>query len=303
MRVNRMRACACFAVSAGLLSLVAGGGTAWAGDTLNAQTTAKRVSIAGVTQTGEGFRGTYVVKRVVRAADGSVYAVADLRGRVDGRDVTRRNVRVDATLAQRARTAQIPPTPGACQVLNLTLGPLDLTLLGLRIRLSRVDLLIEAIPGGGLLGDLLCAIAARGVTATGERFLGRVGLERFTARAGRLYAVGKLRGRVAGRRVVRTVRMPATVRTSGAQVAQIPPTPGACQVLNLTLGPLDLTLLGLRVRLSRVDLRIEAIPGGGLLGDLLCALSGGPSSTVTARPLAQALNQLLATGVPLGRRP
>jgi hypothetical protein len=73
--------------------------------------------------------------------------------------VVRRNVRVAAALAQPAQTAQIPPTPGACQVLNLTLGPLDLTLLGLRIRLSRVDLRIEAIPGGGLLGDLLCGLA------------------------------------------------------------------------------------------------------------------------------------------------
>lgn len=100
---------------------------------------------------------------------------------------------------------------------------------------------------------------------------------------------------------MRTVRLPATLRTSNAQVAQIPPTPGACQVLNLTLGPLDLTLLGLRVRLSRVDLRIEAIPGGGLLGDLLCGLSGGPMSTMTAGSLAQALNQLLATNAPLGR--
>ena len=300
MRIRRMHACVCVTIAAGLLS-VAGDATASADATLSAQTAAKRVSITGVTQTGERFRGTYLIERVVRAADGTVYAVADLRGRVGAREVTRRNVRVDAALAQRARTAQIPPTPGACQVLNLTLGPLDLTLLGLRIRLNRVDLRIEAIPGGGLLGDLLCAIAARGETAAGERFLGTFGLKRFTARAGRLYAVGKLRGRVAGRRLVRTVRMPATLRTSNAQVAQIPPTPGACQVLNLTLGPLDLTLLGLRVRLSRVDLRIEAIPAGGLLGDLLCGLSGGPMSTITAGPLAQALDQLLATSAPLGR--
>jgi hypothetical protein len=300
MRVRRTRVFACVTLTVGLLS-VGGDATAAADATTLGQSAAKRVSITGATQTGERFQGTYRIERVVRASDGSVYAVADLRGRMGGRDVVRRNVHVAAALAQPAQTAQIPPTPGACQVLNLTLGPLDLTLLGLRIRLSRVDLRIEAIPGGGLLGDLLCAIAARGETASGARFRGTFGLQRFTAHAGQLYAVGKLRGRVAGRRVVRTVRLPTTVRSGTAHAAQIPPTPGACQVLNLTLGPLDLTLLGLRVRLSRVDLRIEAIPGGGLLGDLLCALSGGPMSALTAAPFAQALNQLLAMGVPQGR--
>jgi hypothetical protein len=286
-----MRAAACVIVAAGLLS-AALSATASADAGMSAATATKRVSITGSAHSGERFRGTYTIERLVRAADGALYAIVDMRGSVGGRAVLRRDVRVAALLEQPARSAQIPPTPGACQVLNLTLGPLDLNLLGLRIRLSRVDLRIEAIPGGGLLGDLLCAIAARGETASGERFKGIFALKRFTARAGRLYAVGKLRGRVAGRRVARTVRMPT------ARLAQIPPTPGACQVLNLTLGPLDLNLLGLRIRLSRVDLRIEAIPGGGLLGDLLCALTGGPTSALTAMPLARALNELLGIASP-----
>jgi hypothetical protein len=281
-------AAACVVTAAGLLS--AGGAAAASADTATA---AKRVSIAGTAQGGERFHGTYRIERVVRAADGRVHAVVDVRGRVDGRQVVRHDVRVAGALEQTARMAQIPPTPGACQVLSLTLGPLDLNLLGLRVRLSRVDLLIEAIPGGGLLGDLLCSIAARGETASGAQFKGTFGLKRFTARAGRLYAVGKLRGRVSDRRVVRTIRVPANRR-----LAQIPPTPGACQVLSLTLGPLDLNLLGLRVRLSRVDLLIEAIPGGGLLGDLLCGLTGGPTTGLTAGPLARALNQQLGLRAP-----
>ena len=68
-----------------------------------------------------------------------------------------------------------------------------------------------------------------------------------------------------------------------------------CRILTLTLGPLDLNLLGLRVQLNQLNLRITAIPGGGLLGDLLCgvanllnppALGGGN--------LASVLNALLA---------
>ncbi|MGY1738441.1 hypothetical protein [Geodermatophilus sp. SYSU D00684] len=51
------------------------------------------------------------------------------------------------------------------------------------------------------------------------------------------------------------------------------PTP--CPILDLTLGPLDLNLLGLHVHLNEVVLDIEAIPGpGNLLGNLLCAIAG-----------------------------
>ena len=39
------------------------------------------------------------------------------------------------------------------------LRPIDLNLLGLRVATSRIEVLIEAIPGAGnLLGNLLCGI-------------------------------------------------------------------------------------------------------------------------------------------------
>ncbi len=67
------------------------------------------------------------------------------------------------------------------------------------------------------------------------------------------------------------------------------------------LGPLDLNLLGLRVQLNQVDLRITAVPGpGNLLGNLLCAIAGvldplaGPPSVVTL--IADLLNALLGLG-------
>src|SRR5687768_7118377 len=56
---------------------------------------------------------------------------------------------------------------------------------------------------------------------------------------------------------------------------------GGCPILNLALGPIDLDLLGLVVQTSPICLDITAIPGGGLLGDLLCSvanlLNGGLS--------------------------
>jgi hypothetical protein len=57
---------------------------------------------------------------------------------------------------------------------------------------------------------------------------------------------------------------------------------GTCQILDLTLGPLDLDLLGLQVFLDEVNLNITAQGGpGNLLGNLLCAVAnllnqGGP---------------------------
>lgn len=72
-------------------------------------------------------------------------------------------------------------------------------------------------------------------------------------------------------------------------------TSGSCRVLDLTLGPLHLDLLGLVVDLNQVHLQITAQSGpGNLLGNLLCgvanALNGGASSNV----LASLLNQILA---------
>jgi hypothetical protein len=60
--------------------------------------------------------------------------------------------------------------PGAsplaiCTVLDLTLGPLDLNLLGLMVHLDRVHLLITADSNGGLLGGLLCPGLAGGASA------------------------------------------------------------------------------------------------------------------------------------------
>lgn len=50
--------------------------------------------------------------------------------------------------------------PATCSILNLTLGPLHLDLLGLVVDLNQVHLTITAQQGAGnLLGNLLCAVA------------------------------------------------------------------------------------------------------------------------------------------------
>ena len=143
-------------------------------------------------------------------------------------------------------------------------------------------------------------VPIEGTAQNGKTFEGTYTIQRFAKRNGKLYAVGTLRGKLKNRSVTRrNVRIPAAVANNSGQAAQIPPTPNACQILNLTLQPIDLNLLGLRVRTSRIDLRIEGVPGAGnLLGNLLCGLTGIlDPSTLASTPLGQLtqiLNALLA---------
>jgi hypothetical protein len=81
-----------------------------------------------------------------------------------------------------------------------------------------------------------------------------------------------------------------------SQTVSFPVTFGkaTCKILKLVLGPLDLDLLGLMVHLDKVVLTITAQQGGGLLGDLLCAIANllnNPPLDLTA--LVNLLNQLL----------
>jgi len=154
-----------------------------------------------------------------------------------------------------------------CPILNLSLGPINLDLLGLFVQTSPICLSITAVPGAGnLLGNLLCSVAnllngglsTQQVLATlhGQR------LQRF---------LGGL-----------TTLLQGAFNAVGASTPTAQQGPASCPILNLTLGPLDLNLLGLLVHLDDcaggpVIVTITAIPstevGGGLLGDLLCSLA------------------------------
>jgi hypothetical protein len=126
----------------------------------------------------------------------------------------------------------------------------------------------------------------QGVTPDGTVLEGTFELKRFDDRRGTLYAVGRLVGELGGHAVNQTVRLPVKGASTEAPAAGVEqphgfarpqqvPTPGACDILTLNLGSLDLDILGLRVALSEVLLLIEAIPGAGnLLGNLLCAVAG-----------------------------
>ena len=148
------------AVAALTLLLVGGAGPAAAQSSGTPLT--RVVKMTGTAKNGKKFTGTYTIQRFT-SKGGKVFAVGTVKGKLKGRSVKRRNVRVPATLArhQTAGAAQLPPNPtaGACQVLDLELNPIDLNLLGVHVATSRVETLIEAVPGSNaLLGNLLCGI-------------------------------------------------------------------------------------------------------------------------------------------------
>jgi len=120
--------------------------------------------ISGTAKNGKHFTGSYGIQRFVVGKDGKAYAYGTLKGKLKGRHVTRYGVMMPASAnntTTNARTAQ-----AACPILNLVIGPVDLNLLGLRVRLGGgtdfsqpIVLDLTAYQGQGLLGDLLCGVS------------------------------------------------------------------------------------------------------------------------------------------------
>jgi hypothetical protein len=138
---------------------------------------------------------------------------------------------------------------GSCRILTLTLDKLQLTLLGLNVNLSKVNLTVTGSAHGGVLGSLFCRLARAHVSSA------------------RVAAVRALNARLHHHAIHPLgFTVPLSPKTTSSAVV-------ACPVLNLVLGPLHLDLLGLIVDLNQVNLTITATPGGGALGDLFCSLS------------------------------
>jgi hypothetical protein len=155
----------------------------------------------------------------------------------------------------------------------------------------------------GLILAVLCALAllvpvTAANAAEGSRDRGKVTVDvqikRFAVVDRKIVARGVLTSRVEGAGQSQAARKRVTL----AVVAQR----GRCHVLTLKLDDLQLDLLGLRVDLSEVNLRIFAVPrgeGSGVLGRLFCALSrstirlGRGSSAAQAQKVVASLNTRL----------
>jgi len=173
------------------------------------------------------------------------------------------------TIAGQPFTAPItlstsPSSTSDCPILHLNLGPINLNVLGLQVQTSPICLAVDASPGQGqLLGNLLCGLshALDGGSTLGD-ILGPLSNNDLTALTGGLT---KLVNGALG-----SLTDPSTATTLPSSTTN---------VLHLSVGPLHLNLLGLKVDLDDCDggpvtVDINAVSGSGnLLGNLLGQIS------------------------------
>jgi len=164
--------------------------------------------------------------------------------------------------------AQLAPGQDA-SILNLHIEDIHLNLLGLHVDTSPICLDVTAHGGEGLLGDLLSGLG-NGLNLGDTLDLGGILDKLGNDATAFLGGVDSLLDQVFSQ------PLDVTGLLGGHQGGD------ACNILNLELGPIDLNLLGLEVALTNCDdpqapitVDVTAQQGEGLLGDLLCGLTGG----------------------------
>jgi len=155
-------------------------------------------------------------------------------------------------------TTSPPPAGSDCPILNLHLDPIHLNLLGLTVDTSAICVDITAHQGEGLLGDLLCGVSH---LLDGGTPLSNILGGLTSTQLGNL--TGGLTGILNG--AIGALGNPANATATSA----------TGNILHLSVGPLDLHLLGLEVSVDNchngpVTIDIGAEAGAGrLLGNLL----------------------------------
>jgi len=172
------------------------------------------------------------------------------------------------------------PSAGATPILNLHLNEIHLNLLGLKVDTSQICLDITAQSGSGnLLGNLLTDVA--GLLDGGTPLGGILGAlnptQLGTLTSGLTDVLNGVFGQLGGQAAV-----------SGASTS----------ILHLSLGPVDLNLLGLDVSLDNcdngpvtVDVSAQSGPGK-LLGNLLTSVSHLLDSPAGGNAVTNALNRV-----------
>jgi hypothetical protein len=175
--------------------------------------------------------------------------------------VVKRNGRI-ATAGDRV-TLAVKTAATGCKVLDLSLQKLKLTLLGLTVDTSAVNVHITGNQTGSL-GKLFCQLANGLKLSNVTKTLRAVKAMNRSVRARPMHVL--------------------SFRSPMATKSQAAPGAASCRVLDLTLGPLNLDLLGLNVDLyglkptDPVVVTITADPAGGALGKLFCALAANAGS-------------------------
>jgi hypothetical protein len=130
------------------------------------------------------------------------------------------------------------------------------------------------------------AVPVSGTNASGS-FIGTATITKFVNQSGKLVAVGTLAGTLTN---TATGAVSSILTTFSAPVAV---TTATCEILDLTIGPIHLNLLGLTIDTNTITLDIDATSGpGNLLGNLLCGIAHLLDNPTA---LAATLNELLAS--------
>jgi hypothetical protein len=190
----------------------------------------------------------------------------------------RSNGRVQATTTKRT-TLSVRQTTSNCSVLHLELGELRLQLLGLIVSLTPVNansivLDISANPNEAL-GKLFCQVLAAVQGASTTTTTKATATRKLSMAVVSRYRQGVMNLDVPVRSQQSATTTGTTTTTTGGGAM-----PGQCEVLDLILGPLNLDLLGLVVRLNQVELNVSANPTG-TLGTLFCQLAGTTTTSTT----------------------
>jgi hypothetical protein len=131
----------------------------------------------------------------------------------------------------------------------------------------------------------------------GKNFKGTLDIVGFEVQDDAIVAIGTITGKVTGKGngnkpvSVEDVVIPVELGTPTASEAGRVQAQAVCDILDLVLGPIDLTLLGLRLQVNQIHIQLTGDSTGGLLGSLLCPLLDplGPLEAIV-----DALNQILA---------
>lgn len=240
------------------------------------------VGLVGSTSPAHAQQGGFVINSVQFANLNSRHTTGLVSGTLAGLPFT---TPISFVLQPRNN----PATPAVeCAVLNLKLDDIHLRLLGLHVDTSDICLTINAVPGGGLLGDLLCSLASGSVLNLAQLTSLQSLLQQLIQEAlNNIVTPGGGGGHGHG-------------QGQGGNVCT-----GQCEILFLQLGPVDLTLLGLVVNLDNcnngpVQVCISATAAEGLLGNLLCSLAGPQLLNLSLADIAQLVQttlQLLPGGL------
>jgi len=182
---------------------------------------------------------------------------------------------------------QIPGT--TTPILDLHLNAIHLDVLGLKVDTSDICLSISASSGPGqLLGNLLTGVAnllnSGGTLPTLQNALAGLNLTGIENELTQVLNQG-----------LGQLFSPSAINAGGTSVTQAA---GSTSILHLSLGPVDLSLLGLNVNLDNchdgpvtVDITAQRGPGQ-LLGNLLSSVAHLLDGQGNGTPLSNALNRI-----------